>query len=178
MTAHVAEVAFQGATILLLLVVPFRALLPAQIPDSQALDDVALLRTIDFPEPFLQSPIEGNRGCARDRHGLRDSTPEAPITPFEDLPGLRDTIQVDTAVRYDRHELQRGAIYPAIVRRPGVEGKVDLRLLIDVDGRVRDLRVTRCDLPVSSNVRRPGQCCPHGSPRPVGGGGLSPRGLM
>jgi len=145
MTAHVAEGAFQGATLLLLLVVPCRAVLPAQDPDPQALDDVALLHTIDSPESFLQSLIEGNRGSVRDRHGLRDSTPEAPIAPLEDLPGLHDTIQVDTAVRYDRHELQRAAIYPAIARRSGVEGKVELRLLIDVDGRVRDLRVIRCD---------------------------------
>ena len=84
---------------------------------------------VPVPEPVAPTPVP------------EAPAPEPPPTPEArpDIAGFR-SVEVDPTVV---HQVE--PLYPDILRRAGVEGRVVVRVLIGVDGRAEDVVVLRSD---------------------------------
>lgn len=108
--------------------------IPKPVPDSQAFNDVSLPTQSQLKDTDPTMSVESlGVGILIDPDSMGSILPPLDtLIAFETEP-----VQVDLVI----------PVYPDLARRAGIEGKVWLRVLIDRDGRVREVRVEKSTNP-------------------------------
>ncbi len=101
------------------------------VPDSEAPEEVALLSQNELGAMVPEIPIDGDGSY-----------------PVYDVEKIIDKLLPDQGefVPYDERPVPVNSIqpvYPQLERRAGIEGDVWLKVLVDVEGRVRDVIVAK-----------------------------------
>lgn len=122
-----------------------RAGTPVPVPDAEITDDIKDFANVD---ELTRASSEGGEGI--DLGGFASNVDfnakeDVNVKVREKEPGIDEFIPVEKEPFIDLNELQKKIKYPEIARRAGIEGKVEIRVLVGKNGKPKKYRIERTD---------------------------------
>lgn len=113
-----------------------RAGTPIPVPDAQITADMQ-----DFAKLDELSRASAEGGTGEDLGGFSANIDfdqkKVEVVTKEEEPAMDAFIPVEKEPNFDLAKLQKGAVYPDLARKAGVEGRVVIRVLVGTDGKIR-----------------------------------------